>query len=98
MPGSDYTKAMFGSLSQGESDYARTYSQLVSTIDTLNSQLRSSLSEWAGQAQAAYHEAQAQWNAAMADMQGVLRNLQAVAGQAATNYPATEAANARLWS
>jgi WXG100 family type VII secretion target len=97
MPGSDYTKAMFASLSAGEQDYMRVYTQVVSTIDTLNSQLRSSLAEWSGTAQAAYHTAQAQWNAAMGDMQMVLKNLQAVASQAASAYPATEAANTQLW-
>jgi early secretory antigenic target protein ESAT-6 len=97
MAGSDYTKAMFASLSAGEQDYQRTYTQVVSTIDTLNGQLRGSLSEWTGSAQAAYHQAQAQWNAAMADMQMVLKNLQGVAAQAATAYPQTEASNAALW-
>jgi WXG100 family type VII secretion target len=97
MPGSDYTKAMFASLSAGEQDYMRVYTQVVSTIDTLNGQLRGSLSEWAGSAQAAYHQAQAQWNAAMADMQMVLKNLQGVASQAASAYPTTEASNAALW-
>lgn len=98
MAASDYTRADFGALSTGESDYQRVYTELVSTIETLNGQLRSSLSEWVGAAQAAYHTAQAEWNAAMANMDAVLKNLQGVASQAATNYPMTEAANASLWS
>jgi len=97
MAGSDYTRAQFASLSAGEQDYMRVFTQVRSTIDTLNSQLRSSLSEWNGSAQAAYHTAQAQWNAAMANMQEVLGNLQAVAAQASEAYPATEAANTQLW-
>jgi 6 kDa early secretory antigenic target len=97
MAGSDYTKAMFASLTAGEEDYQRVYSELASTIDTLNSQLRASLSEWAGTAQTAYHTAQAQWNAAMANMQTILSNLQAVAAEASNAYPATEAANTQLW-
>jgi WXG100 family type VII secretion target len=97
MAGSDYTKAMFGSLAAGEADYQRVYTQVVSTIDTLNGQLRGSLAEWTGSAQAAYHTAQAEWNAAMANMQVILKNLQGVAQEASVTYPQTEAANTALW-
>lgn len=98
MAGSDYTRAVFGSLQSGEADFASIYSQLVSTISTLDSQLRSNLAQWDGQAQQAYYVAKAQWDAAMADMQLVLNNLRAVIGEANVNYTTTEAANAALWS
>ncbi len=67
-------------------------------VSSLESQLRGNLSEWIGSAQQAYHEAQAQWNAAMADMQQVLSQLGAVIGTANNNYQSAEAANTGLWS
>jgi 6 kDa early secretory antigenic target len=95
---SEYTRAMFGSLSAGESDFASIYSQLQTTISTLDSQLKTNLAEWDGQAQQAYYAAKAQWDAAMANMQMVLNNLRGVVGEASVNYPTTEAANANLWA
>ena|SRR5919108_6402614 len=93
----DYTRAVFGSLQAGEADFASIYSQLQSTISTLDAQLRSSLSLWDGQAQQAYYVAKARWDAAMANMAMVLNNLRAVIGEANVNYTTTEAANAALW-
>jgi 6 kDa early secretory antigenic target len=98
MADSSYTRAMFGSLSAGEQDYQLIYSQLVETISQLDSKLQSELSLWIGEAQQAYHVAKAQWDAAMANMQAVLKNLQQVANEASVRYPSVEAQNASLWS
>jgi 6 kDa early secretory antigenic target len=97
MADSSYTRAMYNSLSAGEQDYQLIYSQLMETINQLDSQLRSELSLWVGQAQAAYTVAKGQWDAAMADMQAVLKNLQGVASEASLRYPEVEAQNASLW-
>jgi early secretory antigenic target protein ESAT-6 len=94
---SEYTRVIFSSMEQGEADFRQTYSALVNEVSTLESQLQGSLSEWIGSAQQAYHEAQAQWNAAMADMQQVLAALAAVIGTANSNYQSAEAANTGLW-
>jgi 6 kDa early secretory antigenic target len=98
MAGSDYTRAVFSSLSSGEENFQAIYSQLRTTIDTLDSQLQTNLAEWEGSARSAYYAAKAKWDAAMADMQSVLMNLQRVASEASSSYPATEAANTQLWS
>lgn len=98
MSGSDYTRAVFGSLSTGESDFASIYSQLTTTIETMDSQLRSNLAQWDGEAQTAYYAAKAKWDAAMANMANVLTNLRAVIGEANVNYSTTEATNAAMWN
>jgi WXG100 family type VII secretion target len=98
MAGSDYTRANFSSLSQGEANFQQVYSQLVQTIDTLDGQLRSNLSTWDGSAQQAYYAAKAKWDAAMANMQMVLNNLRGVIGEANVNYSTTEAHNHSLWT
>ncbi len=95
---SEYTMAVFGTLEQGEADFQRTYSSLQSEVSSLESQLRSSLSRWDGSAQQAYYQAQAQWNAAMANMAQVLSQLGAAIGTANSNYMNAESRNTALWS
>jgi early secretory antigenic target protein ESAT-6 len=95
--GSDYTRVVFSAMEQGQADFTRTYSSLQSEIEQLESRLNSNLSEWVGPAQQAYHEAQAQWHAAMANMQSVLQQLGVVIGQANDNYTQAEAHNTSLW-
>lgn len=94
---SDYTKAVFGQLSQSQADFTSIYGQLQETVSTLDSQLRSNLAEWDGSAQQAYYSAKAVWDAAMADMANVLNQLGAVIGVAHENYSNVEAANTALW-
>jgi early secretory antigenic target protein ESAT-6 len=95
---SEYTRVMFSSMEQGEADFRQTYSSLVEEVQSLESQLQTNLSEWIGSAQSAYHDAQAQWNAAMANMQQVLSQLGTVVGTANSNYQSAEASNTGLWS
>ena len=97
MADSDYTMAQFGALQAGEENYKQIYTQLVQTISHLDSQLRSQLAQWNGQAQQAYYVAKAQWDQAMANMQTVLQSLQGVAAEANVRYPTVEAQNASLW-
>jgi len=94
---SDYTRVVFSAMEQGEADFKQTYSSLVNEVSSLETQLQGNLSEWVGSAQQAYHEAQAQWNAAMADMQQVLSQLGMVIGAANSNYQSAETANTGLW-
>jgi early secretory antigenic target protein ESAT-6 len=95
--GSDYTRVVFGSMQQGAADFQRTYASLQSEIEQLESQLNANLGEWVGGAQQAYHEAQAQWNAAMANMQSVIQQLGVVISQANDNYTSAEAQNQARW-
>jgi WXG100 family type VII secretion target len=94
---SDYTKVQFSSLEDGRQDFASVYSAVESRISSLNAQLRAHLSAWTGDAQAAYQAAEAQWNAAMTDMQNVINSLGAVIGTAQENYTSAESTNTRLW-
>jgi early secretory antigenic target protein ESAT-6 len=95
--GNDYTLVQFGAMEQGQADFQRTYASLQSEIEQLESQLNSNLAEWVGPAQQAYHEAQAVWHAAMANMQQILQQLGAVIGEANTNYQQAEAVNSQRW-
>ena len=95
--GSDYTRVVFGAMQEGQADFTRTYASLQSEIEQLESQLNSNLGEWVGAAQQAYHEAQAQWHAAMANMQSVIQQLGVVIGQANDNYTSAETQNQARW-
>jgi WXG100 family type VII secretion target len=94
---SEYTLANFGALQQGQADFQQTYNNVVTEVQTLESQLQTNLSQWLGSAQQAYHEAQTQWNAAMANMQQVLQQLGTVIGTANDNYQSAEQTNTSLW-
>jgi WXG100 family type VII secretion target len=93
----DYTKAIFATMETGASEFASTYSQVVATVDTLDSELRSSLSQWSGSAQAAYYECKAKWDAAIADMATVIQALGNVVTVANENFSSAEATNTAMW-
>jgi|ERR1700730_3169205 WXG100 family type VII secretion target len=93
----EYTRANFGALQQGEQDFQQTYNATRQTLDELASDLQRSLSEWEGDAQAAYHQAKAQWDAASAHMATVMNALGGVIGTAHENYSGAERANSGMW-
>ncbi|HEX6527648.1 MAG TPA: WXG100 family type VII secretion target [Streptosporangiaceae bacterium] len=95
---SEYTRAVFGALEQGQADFTQTYTQLQAEVSHLDFQLRSSLSAWDGRAQAAYYDAKLQWDNAMAHMATVLSQLGGVIGTANTHYQGAEAANTARWT
>jgi 6 kDa early secretory antigenic target len=95
---SDYVRAVFGTLAQGESDFMSAYNGLVSTVNDLDGQLRSKLSSWDGQAQAAYYQAKTVWDNAISDMGLVIQGLSRVIGTANENYQVTEQANAQMFT
>ena len=95
---SDYVRAVFGTLADGEAEFMSAYNGLVTTVNDLDAQLRGKLSSWDGQAQAAYYQAKAVWDSAIADMGAVIQGLSKVIGTANLNYQATEQANASMFS
>ena len=73
------------------------YNALKGTLDELDCKLKGSLSQWEGSAQAAYHTAKAQWDAAAQHMAMVMNKLGGVIGTAHENYSGVEKANASMW-
>lgn len=95
--GNDFTAVNFGTMAQGEADFASVYQALQNTLTTLESQLNASLHAWTGSAQQAYYAAKAKWDAAAADMAAVVNSLSSVIGVANQNYTQTEAVNRSMW-
>ncbi|MFC0004935.1 WXG100 family type VII secretion target [Micromonospora siamensis] len=69
------------------------------TIDEKLDTLRSMLSklQWDGQDRAAYEQHQAQWDAAVRDINKILNEIGGAVGVARENYVSTEMSNARVW-
>jgi 6 kDa early secretory antigenic target len=95
---SDYVRAVFGTLSDGEAQFVAAYNGLTTTVNDLDGQLRSNLSSWDGAAQAAYYQAKIVWDKAIADMGAVIQGLSSVIGTANANYQEAEQVNASMFS
>ncbi|MFG3600348.1 WXG100 family type VII secretion target [Micromonospora chersina] len=69
------------------------------TIDEKLDTLRSMLSklEWEGQDRVAYEQHQAQWDAAVRDINKVLNDIGGAVGIARENYMTTEMSNSKVW-
>jgi len=79
---------------------AQTQMQTISKtidgrLDTLRSQLQQM--QWSGSDREAYAAYQAQWDAAVADINAILNEIGAAVGVANSNYMSTEANNAAVW-
>ncbi|KUL29307.1 hypothetical protein ADL15_28840 [Actinoplanes awajinensis subsp. mycoplanecinus] len=86
-------------------DYAvleNSHAQMTSisrTIDEKLDTLRQMLSKlvWDGQDRAAYEQHQAQWDAAVRDINQILNEIGGAVGVARENYVSTEMSNSKLW-
>ncbi|GAA2709998.1 WXG100 family type VII secretion target [Micromonospora olivasterospora] len=69
------------------------------TIDEKLDTLRSMLSklQWDGQDRAAYEQHQAQWDAAVRDINKILNEIGGAVGIARENYVTTEMSNSKVW-
>ncbi|MFJ8579276.1 WXG100 family type VII secretion target [Micromonospora sp. NPDC093277] len=70
------------------------------TIDEKLDTLRSMLTrlEWEGEDRVAYQQHQAQWDAAVKDINRVLNDIGQAVGIARENYMSTEMSNSKLWT
>ena len=85
----------------GQLEAAQLSIQNISkAIDTKLDTLRSLLQQldWQGADREAYNTYQAQWDAAVVDLNTVLNQIGAAVGIAKDNYITTEANNAKVWS
>ncbi|MGC4893724.1 WXG100 family type VII secretion target [Micromonospora sp. DT31] len=64
-------------------------------LDTLRSMLTKL--EWEGQDRVAYQQHQAQWDAAVKDINQVLNQIGGAVGIARENYMTTEMSNSKVW-
>jgi 6 kDa early secretory antigenic target len=103
-PGSGTEVTISGSIrvtlpvvASAEEQFRQALYALEAQLDQLDTELRSSLAEWTGEAQAAYQAAHAQWQAAAGDMAKSLAWLHGVIGTAHQNYDSARATNVGIW-
>ena len=92
-----YMNIRFETLQQAQEDLAIAYGAIKATVDNLESDLQSSLSQWSGSAQTAYAGVKLQWDNALEHMASVLQQAQAHMGNAAETYQSVENRNASIW-
>ncbi|MCX4474656.1 WXG domain conatining protein [Micromonospora sp. MW-13] len=70
------------------------------TIDEKLDTLRSMLTklQWEGEDRTAYQQHQAQWDAAVRDINKILNDIGGAVGLARENYVTTEMSNSKVWT
>ncbi|MDQ2876405.1 MAG: WXG100 family type VII secretion target [Actinomycetota bacterium] len=97
MSDSSFMNIQFETLQQAQDDLGIAYSGIKNTIDELETQLTSNLSQWSGSAQQAYIPVKQSWDQAILHMQTVLNKAGAHMASAQETYQATENQNASIW-
>jgi WXG100 family type VII secretion target len=93
-----YLSVTFPVLEQGAQDLAGVHATLRGTLEHLQDQLTSSLAAWESEAQQAYHDCQAKWEADANDMAQSLRDFGDFVQSARDHYLNTEAKNTGIWT
>lgn len=93
----DYTRANFGGLTEGESQFSLAARALMDELNDLEAKLQAKLGQWEGGAQSAYWTFQKQWDGAARDMQNVVGQLGVAIRDAHDNYQSAERANTGIW-
>ncbi len=87
----------FAGMQAAVADMERSITRLQTAIDGLEGDLRPLIATWTGEASLFYQDRQRAWDAAFAELRGVLVTARRTVAGAADNYQRTEAANAALW-
>jgi WXG100 family type VII secretion target len=87
----------FAGMQAAVADMERSITRLQTAIDGLEGDLRPLVATWTGEASLFYQDRQRAWDAAFAELRGVLVTARRTVAGAADNYQRTEAANAALW-
>ncbi|MEV4535460.1 WXG100 family type VII secretion target [Asanoa sp. NPDC049518] len=85
----------YAALENAQSQMQSISKTIDGRLDTLRSQLQQM--QWNGSDREAYQGYQAQWDAAVADINAILHEIGAAVGVANQNYITTEANNAKVW-
>jgi WXG100 family type VII secretion target len=94
---SSYMNIRFETLQQAQDDLGAAYAAIQATVENLETQLNTNLSQWTGSAQDSYRQVKLQWNAALDHMASVLQKAQVHIGNAAEMYQAVENQNTSIW-
>lgn len=94
---SSYMNIRFETLQQAQDDLAAAYAAIQATVDNLETELQSNLSQWTGSAQQSYAAVKLQWDNALAHMAAVLQKANVHMMNAAEAYQTVENQNTSIW-
>ena len=97
MGDTSYTYVDFTILEEEYNNFQAYYKQINGVLETLDQEVKGSLSQWDGSARTAYNSAKAQWDSAALDMATTLNQLGGVVDVASQNFGAAEVANTKAW-
>jgi early secretory antigenic target protein ESAT-6 len=93
----NYTLANFDALRTGADNFAIAQGTLRRELDELEKDLQKHLSQWEGDAPKVYWDCKKKWDAAAADMAGIVQQLGLAVGTAHDNYMAAEKFGVSVW-
>jgi len=82
----------FDSLQQASADIQKALTTMQSQLDQLKYDAKSLVDTWDGEAQQAYAERQARWEAASADLHAILQGIKRAVDDSLDDYTNTERA------
>ncbi|MFE9185065.1 WXG100 family type VII secretion target [Micromonospora haikouensis] len=85
--------AVLESSNQQMTAISRTIDEKLDTLRSLLSKLH-----WEGEDRTAYEQHQAQWDAAVRDINKILNDIGGAVGIARENYVTTEMSNSKVWN
>lgn len=95
---SDFTRVSGAGMQAGIESLAKANRDLNSTLETLKSQLASSLAQWDGNAQREYAVVQQRWDRQAIELNGVVQKMTTVLSQISQGYDENERRVASRWS
>jgi len=91
------TRVDFSGMDNTASGIGTRAKTLEDRVTRMENDLKSKMSTWNGEAQAAYHVAQQRWNTAMRDLNAILNAVGIAVNDAGTGYRDTERLNQSAW-
>ncbi|MFI0351773.1 WXG100 family type VII secretion target [Actinomadura sp. 9N407] len=94
----DRTYVNFGGMSQGQANFLNVLKQYQQIIETLDTQVRTHLAEWDGDARSAYEMKSREWKAASQRMSTAVSGMGRSIGDAHDIHLGAEKINTALWA
>ncbi|MFC0041461.1 WXG100 family type VII secretion target [Actinomadura rayongensis] len=95
---SETTFVNFGGMKDAQAQFLKAAQQYRSIVEQLDAQVRNHLSEWDGEARAAYQRKADEWRRAADRMQAAANKLSLVIGDSHDIHLGAEKANTAMWT
>ena len=96
--GSDQIKVTFGAIDTAASDTDTIATNLNQQLDDLKGYISPLVASWTGQAATSYQALQKEWDTSAAELNQILRQIEATLRTSHQNYTTAETANTNIWN